>query len=51
MPNELGVGYLLKRNQEIQVIYLLQRNKNNIEDIIQNDNVLRISFFQRFGYN
>ena len=48
---ELGVGYLLKRNQEIQVIYLLQRNKNNIEDIIQNDNVLRISFFQRFGYN
>jgi hypothetical protein len=48
---ELGVGYLLKRNQEIQVIYLLQRNKNSIEDIIQNDNVLRISFFQRFGYN
>jgi hypothetical protein len=48
---EIGAGYLLKRNQEVQVIILLQRNKNNIDDIIQNDNVIRFSFIQRFGYD
>lgn len=48
---EIGGGYVLKRNQEIQLIFLLQRNKNNIEGIIQNDNVVRISFFQRFGFD
>ncbi len=49
---ELGAGYLLKRDQEIQVIFLLQRNKNNLEEgIIQNDNVIRLSFLQRFGYD
>ena len=47
---ELGGGYLIKRNLEIQLIYLLQRNKNNIEGgMIQNDNVVRISVIQRFG--
>ena len=46
---EFGGGYLLKRNLEVQLIYLLQRNKNNLEGITQNDNVIRVSVIQKFG--
>jgi hypothetical protein len=48
---EIGGGYLLKRNLELQLIYLIQRNKNNLEDITQIDNVVRISVIQKFGLN
>ena len=46
---EIGGGYFLKRNLEIQLLYILQRNKNNLEDIVQNDNIIRVSFIQTFG--
>lgn len=48
---ELGLGYLFKRDLELQLIYLLQRNRNNLEGQIENDNVIRLALIQRFGRN
>lgn len=48
---EVGLGYRYNRDLKLRILYTYQSIKNNVEDgVLQNDNIIRVSVIQNFGF-
>lgn len=48
---EAGLGYRWKKDLRVRLLYTLQSSVNNIEDVKQNDHIIRLSVVHYFGFD
>jgi hypothetical protein len=48
---DIGVGYRFNAKTDLRLIYIFQKSRINLEEITNsNDNIIRVSVIQRFGF-